>query len=111
MKKALTRIFVVGIALLFISSIGLAAEQIMPVKSAGIEMSQKMFAADEAPFVNINTASKETLMTLPGIGAVYAEKIIAGRPYAQKDQLKSRKIIPFNVYEKIKSRIITKQLS
>jgi DNA uptake protein ComE-like DNA-binding protein len=37
--------------------------------------------------VNINTASKTRLQTLPGIGAVSAQRIIEARPFATLDEL------------------------
>lgn len=59
--------------------------------------------------VDINTAAEADLKRVPGIGNAYAAKIIAGRPYANKAQLKSRKILPGVVYEQIKDLIIAKQ--
>jgi DNA uptake protein ComE-like DNA-binding protein len=65
-------------------------------------------AVTKAKIVDINTASAAELKVIPGIGDAYAEKIITGRPYANKAQLKSRNILPANVYEQVKDLIIAK---
>jgi hypothetical protein len=56
-----------------------------------------------------NSASKADLMTLMGIGDAHSQKIIDGRPYARKDQLVSKKILPQATYDKIKELIVAKQ--
>ena len=59
--------------------------------------------------IDLNSATKAELETLPGIGDAYADKIISGRPYARKDQLVTKKIIPQTTFDKIKDNVIARQ--
>ena len=55
--------------------------------------------------MDINSASKEALDALPGLGA-YSQKIIDGRPYNTKHDLVTRSILPQATYDGIKDQII-----
>ena len=75
-----------------------------PAKAAKAE---KAAPAKLAPGekVNINTAPKEKLDALPGIGPVKAQAIIDGRPFAKPEDIMKVKGIKQGEYNKIKDTI------
>ena len=56
--------------------------------------------------ININTASREDLLTLPGLTEHEADRIVADRPFQDAHDLVARHVIPESEYDKIRDRII-----
>jgi competence protein ComEA len=99
-KNLITKILIAVFALTLVGGMALAHAD---KKAAGAS------TAKSADLLDINSATKDQLDALPGIGAVYSQKIIDGRPYAKKTDLVSKKIVPQATYNKIKDKIIAKQ--
>ena len=102
----------------YLGAIGLSMVLALPVVAQTPSPSKSPAAAPSAAakatqpagqLVDINSASAEELDKLPGVGPARARAIIANRPYGGKDDLNNRKIIPPNVYNQIKDKIIARQ--
>src|SRR3984957_13055678 len=95
---------------LSLSSVVVAAQASAPAsKPEAMATPDQMSKAAAGDKLDLNTATKDQLKALPGIGDVYSQKIIDGRPYRTKLDLIHRKIISQSLYDKIKDQIIAKQ--
>ena len=101
MKRIITLVF----ALLLAASVSFAVE----MNAVAPAIDKKVPAAPAMELIDINSATEAELKAVPGIGDTYAKKIMAGRPFSNKSQLLSKKIIPKTVYDKIKDMIIAKK--
>ena len=88
---------------------------VTPAKAAPVPKAQSGVEKREAPIklapgekVNINTASKEQIEALPGIGPVKAQAIIDGRPYNAPEDIMKIKGIKEGSFSKIRELITVK---
>jgi len=105
--RKLSTLFCAALLSLSVALSGFAADKAPSAKPA--EAAKSAPAAKQEP-VDINSASEADLKAIAGIGDTYAKKIIVGRPYAKKDQLLSKKVLPKAIYDKIKEQVVAKQV-
>lgn len=86
-----------------------AAAMLAIAPSFAADVKALVVAQAKTELIDINGATAEELMTLKGIGEARAKAIIKGRPYARKDDLVRKKVVPLSIYDEIKDKIVAKQ--
>jgi len=66
-------------------------------------------AVAKAPALNLNSATREDLEKLPGIGEALADRIIAARPFKTRMQLVSKGVLTKAQYAKVRSHVTARQ--
>jgi competence protein ComEA len=77
-----------------------------PFVHHGAAPTKKAAPAATVKPVDINSAGRKELKSLPGIGDAEAEKIIANRPYRTKADLVGKNVLPVGPYLSLKNQII-----
>ncbi len=80
-----------------------------PAKQAPAKPAMVKTASAKVEMLDLNTATRDQLVALPGIGETYADAIIKNRPYKAKSELVSKKVIPAAAYKKIRAKVIAHQ--
>ncbi len=99
------------LAIMLMAPIGASPAMAQATATKDSKASSKANAksAPAGDLVDLNSASIDQLKALPGIGDAYSKKIVDGRPYARKDQLVSKNIVPQATYDKIKTLVVARQ--
>ena len=76
--------------------------------AAPAALAQSRAAAPASSLIDLNSASRDDLMSLDGIGEVRADAIIRARPFRAKTELVERRLIPEALYDKIADKVMAR---
>lgn len=76
--------------------------------AAGAAGQTRPTPAPAASLIDINSATRDDLMSLEGIGEVRADAIIRARPFKAKTELVERRLIPEALYDKIADKVVAR---
>jgi DNA uptake protein ComE-like DNA-binding protein len=99
-----TKLAALRLALLGVCLMGIAQNPVPNTRA--IPATSSKAPSPPSALVDINRASLDDLMKVPGITRVWADRIIRFRPYRTKADLEEQGIIPADLYSRIKDSVI-----
>jgi DNA uptake protein ComE-like DNA-binding protein len=102
-----TKLAVLGLPLLGVCLTGVAQSHAPDSRSIPASSSR---APSPENRVDINSATVEELIKVPGITRVWADRIARFRPYRTKADLEEQGVIPAELYDRIKDHIIAHRI-
>jgi len=85
-----------------------AVEEAGRAVKAAVDGAKEGWENGKQKTLDLNTATEDELTELPGIGQHEARRIMAGRPYKDKHELVSKKIMTASTYERLKDDVDVK---
>jgi len=116
--KRIPAVFAAVVAMAFVATVALAADTTAPATTAPATTAPAKTAPAKTTSssthhstksthakTDLNTASKEDLMKLPGVDDATADKIVAARPFKSHSELESKNIVTKEQYKKLSSMV------